>query len=139
MPISRCRALARASTRFAVLPHTASSSSSMMPLQQRERGPQHPLRPARRLPERQHLALHLALVAGYSCASWRIAWSSSACACSARRAGREPARHRVAAHAPVLQLARAGEQRRRQRRRQPEIEIEPQHRALKPRGRRRRW
>ena len=28
--ISRCRALARARTRFAVLPHTASNSSSMM-------------------------------------------------------------------------------------------------------------
>ena len=44
-----------------MLPQTASSSSSMMHLQDGERRRHQPLRPARRLPERQHFALHVAV------------------------------------------------------------------------------
>ena len=56
--ISWRRALARASTRLAVLPQTASSSRSVMRLEDDERGGEQTLRSAWRLPERQHLRLH---------------------------------------------------------------------------------
>ena len=56
-PISRWRVLARASTRLAVLPQTASSSSSMTACSSAA-PEQEPLRPARGAPELLHVGAH---------------------------------------------------------------------------------
>ena len=129
-PTSRWRVLARASIRFAVLPHTARSTSSMMPCSAASApviidcGPRgaaqnditcpdmlavaHGIEPGQ-LP---HHVLEVCLRLGLG------------------RAGREPSERGIAPHLARVELPRTREQRGRERGRDPHREVEAEHRAL---------
>ena len=100
-------------------------------LQDAERGDEHHLRTARRLPERHHLAADAAVGLGKRLPPARASptrtppWRRASVGAVAQAAHRG-----VAALVAILELARSGEQRRRQRRRHPEVELQREDRAL---------
>ena len=100
-------------------------------LQDDERAREHELRPAWRAPEGKDVGVHAGVRLGIEL---RELHHRHVClGLSARKGCRllESRHDVVAAHASIVELARRGEQRRRQRRRHPEIEFEAEHRALK--------
>ena len=94
-------------------------------LQQRERVGQHPLRTARRLPERQDLAAHLAV--GLRMDVREIAHRRVELRLRgvAGDAAPQPSEHRIAPQRSIVELRRSRKQRRRHRRRRPQVEVIP--------------
>jgi len=104
-------------------------------LQKRERAAEQPLRSARRLPERQHLARDVGVRIGIGpreIAHRRLELGARLDECRARR---RPAHDRIPALAAIFQFTRSRKQHGRHRRRHPHVECEPDDRALESRRR----
>ena len=93
---------------------------------------QHALRPARRLPEGEHLAAHRAVGLRVGLGELPHGRVELALRLRARHRRLELAHDRIAADVAVFELARSGHQDRRERGRHPHFEVQPEHRPLKP-------
>ena len=109
--------LARSAARSREVGADRSKEEHQQGLQGRQPLGQHPLRPARRPPEREHLAAHRGVGLGVLAGQRRHHAAQLAGRLRLRRAGDEPAHHGVATGTAVLEVVDAGEQRRRRLRR----------------------
>jgi hypothetical protein len=104
-------------------------------LQDPERCRQHPLRSARRLPERQHFGLQRRVGFRVDLAELAHHLIELRLRLRDRGPGRQLRHQAVAAHRPIVELARSALDERRHRRRNPDVEVEAQVRALETLGR----